>query len=81
MYRCPAEIRVVDEGGGRFVFICWDWGVMVEEDEMGVLAVDESRDEGVFMEETSVKGFMSIRRLRHGSELVLIEWLWVLEGR
>lgn len=31
-------------------------------------------------EDTSVKGLMSIRRLRHGSELVIIEWLWVLEG-
>lgn len=52
----------------------------MEEDDMGVLAVDEFKDEGVLIEETSVKGFMSIRRLRHGSELVFIEWLWVLVG-
>lgn len=33
------------------------------------------------MDETSEKGFMSMRRLRHGSELVLIAWLWVLDDR
>lgn len=31
-------------------------------------------------EETSVKGLMSIRRFRHGSELFNIELLWVLKG-